>query len=369
MKIKIHSYDLAYAVNKVAKAVAVKNSNPVLEGIKISAHDGHAVFTATDLELCIETSVECEVLEEGATVVVGKAFIDYVNKLDTMEKVVLNSNGKQVKVNCGRVKFALAEMSEVAFPKPPVVSDENSFTISSTDLKQVVGGAVFACANTDTRPILKGCLFEIDGDGLNVVGCDGFRIAVRSCKVTSVQGSCKAVIPARALVETLRQIDDDTPVEVFFTNGTASFVMGDTSSTIRLLNGAYVDYKRLINSSITETFITVDTEALLSALNRSAILANLSNNTTHCVADSDGVLVLSVNSDLGNGEEHIEVEHCGSPIDLWLNYKFLLDCLKTIHDEKVRIWFGKDARSPFFVRPVEVGNYEYMILPVRANNS
>lgn len=367
MKIKIYGYDLAKAANKVAKAIAVKSPNTVLEGIKIAARDGYAVFTATCLEFCIETSVECDVLEEGATVVVGKVFVEYVNKLDAAEKVELSSNGKQVKVKCGHIKFALSEMSEVAFPKQPVVSDENSFTISATDLKQVVGGAVFACANTYARPILQGCLFEVDGDGLNVVGCDGFRIAVCSCKVTSVQGSCKAVIPARALAEILRQIDDDTPVEVFFTNGTASFVIGNTSSTVRLLNGNYMDYKRLINSSVTDTFVTVDTKTLLSALNRSAILANLSNNATHCTADSDGFLALSVNSDLGDGEEHIEIEHYGDAIDLWFNYKFLSDCLKTIHDEQVRIWFGRDSRSPFFVRPVEAGNYEYMIMPVRPN--
>lgn len=367
MKIKIYGYDLADAVNKVAKAIAVKSTNTVLEGIKISAHDGYAVFTATDLNLCIETSVECEVIEEGATVVVGKVFVEYVNKLGEEEKVELSSNGKQVKVKRGHIKFALSGMSVLEFPKQPIVSDENSFTISSKDLKHVVSGTVFACVKTDARPILKGCLFEVDGDCLNVVGCDGFRIAVRSCKVTSVQGSCKAVIPARALAEILRQIDDDTPVKVFFKNGTASFVMGNTSSTVRLLNGNYVDYKSIIGSSITGTYVTVDTASLLSALNRSAVLANFSNNATHCTADSDGILVLSVNSDFGDGEERIEIEHYGDPIDLWFNYKFLSDCLKTIHDEKVRIWFGKDSSSPFFVRPVEAGNYEYMILPVRSN--
>lgn len=367
MKIKLYGYDLVYAVNRVAKAIAVKSPNPVLEGIKIATHDGYAVFTATDLELCIEARAKCEVIEEGATVVVGKAFVDYVNKLDIAEDVTLKSNGKQVKVKCGSVKFALAELSESSFPKQPVVSDENSFTVSPTALKQVVAGTVFACANTDARPILKGCLFEVKGDKLIAVGCDGFRVAVRSCKVSAVQGDCKAVIPARALTEIVRQIEENTPVEVFFTNGTLSVVMGDASYTARLLNGAYVGYERIINSANMSTFIVADREPLLAALNRSAILANLSGNTTHCVAEGDGTLSLTVNSDLGDGEEHLKVEHDGNPVDLYFNYKFLLDCVKAIQDEKVRLCFGNDGRSPFFVRPVESSDYEYLILPVRAN--
>lgn len=367
MKIKLYGYDLVYAVNRVAKAIAVKSPNPVLEGIKISAHDGRAVFTATDLELCIETSVLCSnVIEEGETVVVGKMFVDYVNKLDVAELVELNSNGKQVKVKSGNVKFALSTMSELSFPKQPVVSDENSFTVSSSGLKQAVGGTVFACANTDVRPILKGCLFEVKDNELRVVGCDGFRVAVRSCKVSGVQGDCKAVIPARALTEIVRQIDEDTPVEVFFTNGTMSVVMGNTSFMARLLNGAYVDYERIINSVATGTFVTAEREHLLATLGRLAILANLSNNATHCTV-TEGILALSANSAFGDGEERIEVEHDGHPVDLWFNYKFLTDCLKTIQDEKVQICFCDDSRSPFFVRPVEVGDYEYLILPVRAN--
>lgn len=117
MKIGIYGYDLAVAVNKVAKAVATKSTNPVLEGIKIATDGEYAVFTATDLDIGIETRVKCEVFEQGETVVVGKAFVEYANKLTELDYVDLESDGKQVKVKCGKIKFALSTMDGTAFPK------------------------------------------------------------------------------------------------------------------------------------------------------------------------------------------------------------------------------------------------------------
>lgn len=367
MKIGIYGYDLAVAVNKVAKAVATKSTNPVLEGIKIATDGEYAVFTATDLDIGIETRVKCEVFEQGETVVVGKAFVEYANKLTELDYVDLASDGKQVKVKCGKVKFALATMDGSAFPKLTKDLDGDGFVISTDDLKKVVGATAFCCATDEARPILKGCLFEVVGETLNVCALDGFRLALKTCNVGAVNGAVKVVIPARSLTELLRLLGDEKSVRIVLSKGTLSIRTDDTIFTARLLNGDFVNYNALLG---TPTFATlqVNKDELLSALDRLSIIAKSSNNVVRVVANNNA-LTMTAHSDLGNAEELLEVKHDGVQVGLYCNYKYLADCLKAIDDDTINLCFGKDDRSPFFVQPTNNGDYNYLILPVRVNNA
>lgn len=367
MKIRIYGYDLAVAVKKVAKAVATKSTTPVLEGIKIATDGEYAVFTATDLDIGIETRVKCEVFEQGETVVVGKAFVEYANKLTELEYVYLESDGKQVKVKCGKAKFALSTMDVTAFPKLTKDLDCDGFVISTDDLKKVVGATAFCCATDEARPILKGCLFEVVGETLNVCAIDGFRLALKTCEVKETDGSFKVVIHGRSLTELLRLLGDEKSVRIVLAKNTLSIKTDDTIFTARLLNGEFVNYNALL---ATPTFSTVKvaTDELLSALDRLSILAKSSNNVVRCVVEN-GTMTLTANSDLGNAEDTLEVDYDDKKVDLHFNYRYIVDCLKAIDDETVNLCFGKDERSPFFVCPTNNGDYKYLILPIRVNKS
>ena len=367
MKIRIYGYDLAEAVNKVAKAVATKSTNPVLEGIKIATDGDYAVFTATDLDIGIETRVKCEVVEQGETVVVGKAFVEYANKLTELDYVDLESDGKQVKVKCGKIKFALSTMDGTAFPKIATDLDGDGFVIATEDLKRVVGATAFCCATDKARPILKGCLFEMVGETLNVCSLDGFRLALKTCEVKETDGAVKVVIHARSLTELLRLLGDDTSVRIVLAKGTLSIKTEDTIFTARLLNGDFVNYKALL-STPTFAMVQVDKDELLSALDRLSIIAKSHNNIVRLHSQNQNFLMWS-KSDLGEAEEMLEVKHDGAQVGLYCNYKYLADCLKAIDDETVNLCFGKDDRSPFFVQPTNNGDYNYLILPVRVNNA
>lgn len=366
MKIRIYGYDLAEAVGKVAKAVDTKAVNPILEGIRIATDGDYAVFTATDLDIGVETRVKCEVVESGATVVVGKAFIEYASKLTALDYVEITADGKQLKAVCGKVKFALATMDEKKFPKINKDLDGNSFTIAVADLKKAVGATAFCCATDDARPILKGCLFEIVGETLNVCALDGFRLALNTCEVYEADGTVKVVIHARSLTELIRLVGDKERVEIVVQGGTLAIKTDNTIFTARLLNGDFVNYNALFGQP-TATEVCVGADELATALDRLSILAKVDkNNIVRCVVEN-GVMQLTANSDLGNGEETIEVDYDDKKVDLHFNFRYICDCLKAIQDEKIRLCFGKDECSPFFIFPTDDGDYKYLILPIRVN--
>ena len=89
MKVICEGLDLSDAVLKVSKALSLRTTNPVLEGIKITAEGDSLTLLATDLDLTIEKKIKAEVLMEGETVVVGKYFIEFIKKLEN-EQVELS---------------------------------------------------------------------------------------------------------------------------------------------------------------------------------------------------------------------------------------------------------------------------------------
>ena len=372
MKTVVNSYDLAEAVNKVSKAIATKPSNQVLEGIKIKAENERLILTATDLEMGIETQIKCEVLEEDEIVVAGKLFTEYANKVSGSGEVELEtkSNG-QVKFSCGgKMQFVLSTMNATNFPEiNKELTEKNSFEIEVSELKNGIAQVSFSSATDEARPILKGCLLEVVEDNkLTMCALDGFRLAMVKKAIKGVNGTIQGIVPARSLVEMSKLIgNNETSVKVYMSKNIVMLKTGETIFTSRLLVGQFVDYKKLLSSTYSTT-VYANREELISALDRASILAKLGNNVVG-LDITDNELKLSVNGELGNMEESIEVENISKNIEaIYLNYKFLTDCLKAIDEKEIALCV-KDKQSPMFVRSVYSGNgnYDYLILPIRVN--
>lgn len=83
MKVICSRDDLLNAINIVQKAVSIKSTLPILEGILIEAND-RLKLTGNDLEMGIECFVEANILINGSIVINSKMFGEIIRKmLDT----------------------------------------------------------------------------------------------------------------------------------------------------------------------------------------------------------------------------------------------------------------------------------------------
>src|SRR5690606_21114695 len=74
---------------------------------------------------------------------------------------------------------------------------------------------VFAAAKEDNRPILTGLYLRFEGTAMTLAAADGYRLAVRTALIeTSFKNTRTVVIPARAMAEVARLIDDDQEVGI-----------------------------------------------------------------------------------------------------------------------------------------------------------
>ena len=365
MKLICDGLDLSDAVLKVSKALSVKSANPVLEGIKITAKGDSLTLLATDMELTIEKKIKAEVLMEGETVVVGKYFVEFAKKLEKEQVELCRLDDGQLEIKYSDSESELQVFPVDNYPKIEKESEGDYFETTQGALKKIIDKTVFACATDDSRPILKGCLFEVKDNVLTSVALDGFRMAVIKKEVVS-SGDFKVVIPSRTLSEIERLFDkEDENIKVILKDNCLFIEIGDTTLISRLIEGEFVKYSHIIPTSFANT-LTVNKQALLNSIERASIVARNDRFNIIKLDVRDNFMYVSAKSEVGNVNESININLTGKDIVIAFNGKYISEYLKIINDDFITMNFNTSI-DPCIMRAVGDEDFLYLVLPVRIN--
>ena len=368
MKIICDKDKILKAINSVTKAVASKTTMPILEGILIQTNDKEVKLTTYDLEIGIEYVIEAEVEEQGATVVNAIMFSEIIRKLpDTEIKIYLNDKNLLV-IECEGSLYKLATMNPNEFPELPQISIENSIELEQNALKEMIRKTIFAVSTEENRPIFTGCLFEVVDNKLNLVAVDGFRLAWKSKYLQTKVNNFSAVIPGRTLNEINKIIlDSFDPIQIGIAKNQALFEMENCKIVTRLLDGEFLNYSNVI-PSMWDTRIRVNKSVMQNCFERVSLISSscIEKEKKYPVKVSIdiGKVIISCTNQTGDAKEEMYVSTEGKNLEAGFNPKYFLDAFRAIDDEEVFIDFGTSI-SPCIIRPVDNGDYIYMILPIR----
>ena len=368
MKFTCEKEKIIKAINSVVKGVASKTTMPILEGILIQTNDKEIKLTTYDLEIGIEYVMECDVEKQGSTVVNAIMFSEILRKLpNTNIEIVLNENNLLV-IECEGSLYKLATMNPEEFPELPKIDIENSIDIEQNVLKDMIRKTIFAVSTEENRPIFTGCLFEVTDNKLNVVAIDGFRLGWKSHFLNKNIPDFKAVIPGKTLNEINKIITDSFEnIKIGISKNQALFEMENCKIVTRLLEGEFLNYSNVIPSNW-ETRVKVNKNNLQECFER-IILISMSTiekekkYPVNLLIDI-GKITISCANQTGDAKEEIYISTEGKNLEICVNPKYFLDALKVIEDEEIYINFGTSI-SPCIIKPIEEGNYTYMILPIR----
>ncbi|MBR3254906.1 MAG: DNA polymerase III subunit beta [Clostridia bacterium] len=368
MKFTCYKDNILKAINSVVKGVASKTTMPILEGILIQTNDNDIKLTTYDLEIGIEYIVECEVKEQGSTVVNSTMFSEIIRKLPDTEISISINEQNLLEIECEGSLYKLATMNPEEFPELPKIEVENSIEIEQNNLKNMIRKTIFAVSSEESRPIFTGCLFEIKEGKLNVVAVDGFRLALRSTILEKQTSDFSAVIPGKTLNEVNKILSDSfEPVKIGVAKNQALFEMDNCKIVTRLLDGEFLNYKSVIPNNW-ETRVRVNKSNIQNCFERISLISASSIEKEKKypvkVYVEIGKIVISCTNQTGEAKEEIYVSTEGKNLEAGFNPKYFLDSLKAIEDEEVFIEFGTNI-SPCIVKSVENNDYTYMILPIR----
>ena len=368
MKIICYKDKLIKALNSVVKGVASKTTMPILEGILIQTNDNEIKLTTNDLEIGIEYIMDCEVKEQGSTVVNAIMFSEIIRKLPDTEIYISVNDKNLLEIECEGSLYKLATMNPDEFPELPKIEIENSIEVEQNTLKNMIRKTIFAVSNEETRPIFTGCLFEIENNKLSVVAVDGFRLALRNIYLNKQTNDFKAVIPGKTLNEVNKIISDSfEPIKIGVAKNQALFEMDNCKIVTRILDGEFLNYKNVIPSNW-ETRMRVNKSSLQNSFERISLISastiEKEKKYPVKVQVDIGKITISCTNQTGDAKEELFVATEGKNLEVGFNPKYFLDSLKAIDDEDVYVEFGSSI-SPCLIKSIDNNDYTYMILPIR----
>lgn len=363
MLVSCHGIELSEAFLSVSKAISNKITNPILEGIKVVAEDDTLTLCATDTELSIEKKIKANIKEEGEAVVPGKFITEFVKKL-TNEMIELELNEKnQMIIKYDDSQTIIQCYNVLEYPSFKKLESLEYFGISKKDLKTIISKTIFSVSVDDSRPILKGVLFDVDKNTLNAIALDGYRLAKVKKNISS-NLTTSIVIPAKSLNEISRLLDDSEEIiNVYVDKSSLMVDFGSTKVTTRLLEGDFVNYKQIISANY-ETVAIINKGQFEDALERASLLSKVGQGNCVKFEVKEKNLCITSNSELGNVKENVPVSTTGKELLIAFNARYFIENLKANSDEFVKICFNSPA-NPCVIVPVEGDEFLYLILPVR----
>ena len=366
MKIICTKSNLVKGVNVVSKAVPSKTTMPILECILIDATTDIIKFTANDMELGIETTVEGDILEKGVIAIDAKIFSEIVRKLPDNEVVIECDNNLQTTITCEKAKFNISCKSGEDFSYLPFVEKTETITLSQFTLKEIIRQTIFSIADNDSNKLMTGELFQIQDNMLKVVSLDGHRISIRKTELKDVYQSRKVVVPGKTLMEVSKILsgEAESEVTISFTNNHIVFEFDNTVVVSRLIEGEYFRIDQMLSSDY-ETKVKINKKEFLNCIDRATLLVKEGDKKPIIINILDDVMELKIKSQIGSMNEEIMISKEGRDLLIGFNPKFLIDALRVIDDEEVTLYL-MNPKAPCFIKD-DKENYIYLILPVNFN--
>ena len=362
MKFNMQTEDLCSGVLSVIKALPVRSAMPVLDGVLIEATKEGLHLTCSDLMFQKECFLPANVEEEGKCILKGKFLAEILRKLPN-EPLYAELEGLILKIRSGRVRQRLQCIEFDEYPIMRAKGDVVDIKVNAEKLRNMIEHTVFAVSQDDSRPVLTGALIEANADLLTFVATDSFQFAMTSLHTQNSDVEKRTIVQGKVLNELAKMAEEtEKDVTVSLTQTHLTVQVNDTRLTARLLDGNYIDYKRIIPKEC-KTRVLVDTAELLTITDRAQLIAREGNNSI-LMHFEGSTLTVSAESFVGRSEDTMEVSIVGDPIDIAFNPKYVINILRSVTDETVYLEFNSPI-SPCVIRPVQGDAYLYLIVPMR----
>jgi DNA polymerase III subunit beta len=345
MRFTISREKLQEGLAAVTASIPAKTTLPVLANILIEATDKGLRLSGTDLDIAVTTEVAADVETPGAITVPAKKLSEIARELPPAPVRIAAVGEQRVTLDCGRSHFKILGLPRDEFPSFPSVRFNESWRIRSGDLQKLISHTSFAVSTEESRPILNGVLWELRPDMMRMVATNGHRLAKMETVIKSVGApSTDLIVPPKALEQVRRLFPEDEELEIARGENHLGFRSPFTAVFTRLIEGPYPNYDQVIPRDNNRVAIA-DRTALTSALRRMSIIAS---DQTHRIrlAFNAGMLKFSVQTpDLGEAQDELSVRYSGDPFDIGFNANYLLEILRYIPTDEVRMTFKAPERA------------------------
>jgi DNA polymerase III subunit beta len=367
MKLTVTRKELYEGLQIVSRAVSAHTTLPVLKNVLIEPGTNAIKLSATDLELGVEVLVPATIAEGGPITVPARTFVEIIAALPEADVSLAADEQDNLIISCRRSEYRIPGLTAEDFPALPEVGGNVSIQVTQPLMKDMIRQTALAASDDDTRPILTGICLVLQENRLRLVATDTHRLAVRTATVTEASGETTVIIPARAMNELMRVLDDneEAVLSVRVDQNQILFRTEKVTLVSRLIEGQFPKYERVIPATHSRR-LTIQRDDFQSALRRARIVAREAAAKDRILLSTEGenVVITSESADLGQAREEFEVAREGDEISIAFNATYLLEVLGVLNSEGLFLEMGEPL-SPAVVRPVEGEDYLMVVMPMQ----
>jgi DNA polymerase III subunit beta len=366
MKFIIAKSELSQVLSKLQNVISAKATIPILSNVLIEATHNELVFTATDLTVGIRCFTEAKIIEEGATTIPLKRFLQLIRELTAVNIEITATQDDVAEIVADSSNFTLKGMPRNEFPALPDLTGASQFTVSQALLKDMLFRTAFAISREDSRYVLTGNLMHIHNSKATFVGTDGKRLAKNDAEINIDSSySGQFIIPFKSVEEILKLLEDNEDAEatIYLMDDKVAIEANQSILITKLLAGDYPDFERVIPSE-TEMTLSLHREELVTLLRQISLFTAETNHSVRFTF-SQGELMLTANDiNIGEGKVSMPVNYSGNKLDVAFNPNFFLDILRHSKDESVQLSLT-DAYNPGVITDSSAA--VFILMPMRLN--
>jgi DNA polymerase-3 subunit beta len=362
MKLTVPQESLAKALNIVARVASTRTTLPILNNILLRAENSQLQLTATNLEIFIIHSINCQIKTDGVISIPASLLTEFISNLPKTN-VTIDSQDEKVKISAGNYKSVINTVSNDDFPSPPSGKTKIKLEIDSEIIKSAASQVTIAASNDTTRPILTGAYLHSHNSDLYLTATDGYRLAER--KLTKCDTNINIIIPVTTITEIIRVINDETKkITININDEQINFTIGSINITSRLIDGKYINYRQLIPNK-TDTAAVLDKSDFIQAVKVAELFARESAESIILKTDStkQTLQINSIATEIGENNSEIDGQVKGDG-SITLNAKYLLAALGAIDGDQVNFNFSGKLAPALITGQTD--NYKHIIMPVKS---
>ena len=357
------------ALNNVVKALSQKITLPSLNGIVFDVNSEGIELLASDSELTIKVTIDKkeikEISSEGKMIIQSRYILDIIRKMPS-DIICFEEINNNVKIYSDTNEFILNCYNMNDYPKITIDKSNNVINLNSTILRQSIYQTSYAMSTQEVRPLLTGLNIKINGDLLECIATDSYRLSKKSIKLAEpIEESINIVIPGKSVNELVSILKDDEDIEIHLFSNKILFIYNNIMFQSTLLNGTYPDtsnyipkdFKYMINVSLKEYYDAIDRASIIT-LSKDKNIVKMSINDRK-------VIIYGSSAENGKTKEEISIE-CNNKekLDISFSSKYMLDALKVLNTQNIILLINGDDK-PIIINAVDDDTIIELILPIK----
>jgi DNA polymerase-3 subunit beta len=343
---------------------------PILSMILISAVDSDISISATDLEISLQQKIPAEVLNKGSITISGRKLFEILKESKSSDIYLKEKENNWVFISDEKTQYNLACLPAEEYPIFVEPEDVVTVEMDATVLCEMINKTIYSVTMEEAGFKLSGIFTEkVAKEGnvfLRMVSTDGHRLSLIDKDIENIEDmniEKGVMIPKKGMLELNKLASEGDKIAIGFKQNNCVAKKENSLIVIRLLESKFPDYNTVIPKQI-KHIVEVKKEEIIDSMKRMMILSTDSYRGVKITLDKDIMELVSINPDLGDVKDNIEIEFKDENLEMGFNSRYFIDALQSMDSETVKLGFV-DNSSPCLITGDDDKGFVGLIMPMR----